>query len=161
MSGSEAYQPSSSRRSAPRRVFTLDEANRTLPLVRRIVTDIVNEYRLLNQLIEQADQSPGEHGTDATERQRAARAEVQRLNELIEELQGIGCELKDWETGLVDFRAERCGEVVYLCWRLGEDDISHWHELHAGMAGRRPVDDGFSLAPAAPARTHVAAVRRR
>ena len=55
------------------------------------------------------------------------------------EPEGIGCEVKDVQTGLVDFRAMRDGRAVYLCWRLGEEDIAFWHELDAGFAGRQPL----------------------
>jgi hypothetical protein len=51
----------------------------------------------------------------------------------------MGVEIKDLGTGLVDFRTERDGMVVYLCWRLGEDPIRYWHELDTGFAGRKPL----------------------
>ena len=60
--------------------------------------------------------------------------EVQRVEK------GVGVELKDPFSGLVDFPAWRHGHEVYLCWRLGEPDVAHWHELDAGFAGRRPLD---------------------
>jgi len=62
------------------------------------------------------------------------------LNHLIERVQEMDCELKDIDQGLVDFRAEREGREVYLCWKLGEPDIRWWHELDAGFAGRRPLE---------------------
>ena len=52
----------------------------------------------------------------------------------------MACELKDIEQGLIDFRTEREGREVYLCWKLGEPDIRWWHELDAGFAGRRPLE---------------------
>jgi hypothetical protein len=61
----------------------------------------------------------------------------------IDELEGLGIELKDPNQGLIDFPAMLEGRVVYLCWRLGEDVIQHWHELSAGFAGRHPVEDQF------------------
>ena len=60
--------------------------------------------------------------------------------EFIDELQGLGIELKDPNVGLIDFPAMLEGRVVYLCWRLGEGEISHWHELESGFAGRQPVE---------------------
>jgi hypothetical protein len=55
----------------------------------------------------------------------------------IERLAALGVEMKGIDEGLVDFPSEREGRVVYLCWRLGEPDIEHWHELDAGFRGRQ------------------------
>jgi hypothetical protein len=57
----------------------------------------------------------------------------------VERLASEGILLRDPETGLVDFPAERDGERVYLCWRLGEDRVGHWHPTDTGFAGRRPL----------------------
>ena len=65
--------------------------------------------------------------------------------EYIAELDSIGCELKDTRTGLIDFRSRLGGREVYLCWKLGEREIEHWHELDAGFSGRRSIaDEAFS-----------------
>lgn len=75
---------------------------------------------------------------------RARREEVERrasrVQALVEELGELGGELKDFEQGLVDFYALLDDRLVFLCWRLGEDRITHWHEVDAGFAGRQPVD---------------------
>ena len=57
-----------------------------------------------------------------------------RLNTLLAELNNMGCELKGLEQGLIDFPAERDGHPVYLCWRLGEEQITFWHEMDTGFA---------------------------
>jgi hypothetical protein len=57
----------------------------------------------------------------------------------VEHLAALGILLRDPETGLVDFPSEREGRPVYLCWRLGEERISHWHDLESGFAGRKPL----------------------
>jgi hypothetical protein len=56
------------------------------------------------------------------------------------ELDQLGVELKDPRTGLIDFRALRGDEEVYLCWRHGEPAVDHWHPLHTGFGGRQPID---------------------
>ena len=61
------------------------------------------------------------------------------LNSLIERVRELGCEVKDIDQGLVDFRTVREGREVYLCWKLGEPDVRWWHELETGFAGRRPL----------------------
>jgi len=147
MSKFEVSHPDMPKRNPRRRLFTLAEAERSLPLVRRIVADIVTDYRALSDLLTERNAriDRGEHAS-AAKLDDDARTGTARLNELMGELQAIGCELKDWETGLVDFRALREGEEVYLCWRLGEDRIGHWHELHAGVGGRQAIDGEFKLA---------------
>ena len=61
------------------------------------------------------------------------------MRALVEEIEALGAEVKDLELGLVDFPAEREGETVLLCWRVGEDEIGYWHGLDEGFAGRRPL----------------------
>jgi hypothetical protein len=72
-------------------------------------------------------------------------AEAERLRSklagCVDELTDLGIELKDPLKGLIDFRCMRGGREVYLCWYLGESEVAHWHELHAGFAGRRPLSD--------------------
>lgn len=127
-----------------RRHFTHAEAERSLPLVRRIVGDVVEEYGKLTALIRHRNAQQERGNAEAIpECDRKAQDSVDRINELIEEVHAVGCDLKDWESGLVDFPAKHDGRTVYLCWRLGEDGITHWHEVHAGVAGRQPIDDDF------------------
>jgi hypothetical protein len=59
----------------------------------------------------------------------------------LETLHGAGVRIKDPAAGLLDFPARRAGRVVFLCWRVGEPSLGHWHEADAGFAGRRPVDE--------------------
>jgi hypothetical protein len=63
------------------------------------------------------------------------------VNQLVEQVYELGCELKGIEEGLVDFRAEMDGREVYLCWKLGEDTIAWWHELDTGFGGRQPLEE--------------------
>jgi hypothetical protein len=58
-----------------------------------------------------------------------------------------GVVVRDLDSGICDFPAEREGREVYLCWQLGEERIGFWHELEAGFAGRQPIDDAFGSAP--------------
>jgi hypothetical protein len=67
-------------------------------------------------------------------------AAAERVAALLAELEALGCVAKGIEAGLVDFYALRDDRLVFLCWRLGEPGISHWHELDAGFDARRPVD---------------------
>lgn len=66
-----------------------------------------------------------------------------KVNELIRELEAKGCVLKGVEDGLVDFLSIREGREVYLCWKIPEERITHWHDIHAGFSGRKPIDENF------------------
>lgn len=130
------------RRAAEERVFSVTEANRALVLVRRVVGDIVHRYAHLKSLRDRrellADVEPNQDAIDSLEQR--IDACVSDLNQLNRELTEIGCVLKDWETGLIDFPAMLGTRRVWLCWRLGEPEVKHWHELHEGFAGRSAVE---------------------
>ena len=128
----------------PPQRFTLESANRSLPLVRRIVTDIVKEYEHIAQVEARTEEATSAGRSEAVVRLRDEHANgLERLRDLSDELAQIGCELKDGEKGLVDFPAVRDGCDIYLCWRIGEERVEHWHELDAGFAGRRRVPADF------------------
>ena len=63
------------------------------------------------------------------------------MHEYERELEQLGVELKDYYTGLIDFPCWMDGREVYLCWRLGEPDVAHWHEVTEGFAGRQTLLD--------------------
>lgn len=132
------------------RVFTLEEANQRLPLVRAIVQDIVVLFRDLEERRERLDDVKRARGEVATtgrlyfEELEQVEVEIERDEEklmgYIGELSELGAELKDPRIGLIDFPAMLNERVVYLCWKLGEGDIQFWHELDAGFSGRQLVD---------------------
>lgn len=128
------------------KLFTLDEANRALVLVRRIVTDIARLYRELLELRARHHDLAGAAGNDEQLREVSAQIaqSIEVLNRLHDELTDIGCVLKDWAGGLVDFPAVYDGRQVWLCWRLGEPEVAYWHELEAGFSGRQPVDPALT-----------------
>ncbi len=142
MSPEKALTATGRTQTAARPDFTVEKANRALVLVRRIVADIVQRYAQLVQLRAERDrllqQSAGEDRV--TEIGSRVAGCVEDLNLLNRELVSVGCVLKDWRTGLVDFPGLYRGRRVWLCWRLGEATVSYWHDLHEGYAGRRPID---------------------
>jgi hypothetical protein len=122
------------------RYFTVTQANRALVLVRRIVTDVVRDYRRLRAFQNAYETCENKGNLPLAEQARHSYVGVfNHLSELRGELEEIGCELKDYEQGLVDFPAVLEGREVLLCWKLGEDAVAFWHELNAGYAGRRPL----------------------
>lgn len=123
-------------------IFTVDSANTALVLVKRIVGDIVTVYHELMSLRMRREElaAAGNHAEELESLRQGIEQHIDRLNVLHEELRDIGCELKDWSRGLVDFPAERDGDRIWLCWKLGEPEIQHWHEHNAGFAGRKRLD---------------------
>jgi hypothetical protein len=68
---------------------------------------------------------------------------VQRARETVQEIDEIGVQVKDLESGLLDFPCRVDDEVVLLCWKAGEPAIEHWHTMESGFKGRQPIDDRF------------------
>src|SRR3954469_13117679 len=131
---------------AKRRYYSVEEANRTLPLVKAIVTDIVHQFRVVNDLKqrlagvlnERRRPSSDPYLEELAQTQGELETEEEKLAAFIDELTKLGVELKGPD-GLCDFYSLMDGREVYLCWRLGEPEVLHWHELNAGVAGRKPL----------------------
>jgi len=114
--------------------FTPALANRTLPLVRSIVDDILERAKELR-------------GKTALSKNPASDEELELIQQdilrLMEELESVGCTYKDWdfEVGLVDFPARINGEEVLLCWRSDESAVRYFHTPEGGFAAREPIPD--------------------
>lgn len=124
--------------------YTLAEANALLPA---IIPQLEELRRLAEQITttRQELEAISPTGRRNGQANHAMRLETQmtdvtrQAESLMRELLGMGVEVKDPHTGLIDFRSLRDGQEVYLCWRLGEGAIAWWHELDAGFRGRRPI----------------------
>src|SRR5262245_2256451 len=134
------------------RLFTVAKANSALPLVRRIVDDIVADHPQWKDLLARYEllAAGTKAGQAESTEMRALRREyeviAERINGYVAELEQIGCSLKGFEQGLVDFYGLHHGRVVCLCWQRGEESVAHWHELEAGFAGRQPITAAFLAA---------------
>jgi hypothetical protein len=133
-------------RTARKRHFTLAEANATIPYVRAIVRDITElagDLRDRHERLARLRSGRGAVGPQHREELELAEAEFERgqdrMAEYERELRQLGVELKDYFTGLVDFPSLMDGRTVYLCWRMDEPEVAHWHELEAGFAGRQRI----------------------
>src|SRR3954466_2908644 len=136
MAGPQFLTPQPVFSSRPRRRFTLEQANRSLALVRRVVSDIVQTRENasnLQTLLESAS------GKEQKQVQQDLDLAVDKLHTYLDELTEIGCELKDFSVGLVDFIGRHQGRDIYLCWKLGEERVAYFHEINSGFAGRVPV----------------------
>jgi hypothetical protein len=125
-------------------LYTVERANRTLPLVRKIVEDVVRQHRLWREKILELDlvastARAGEPRERAEELERDAQSLAREIESFQQELEELDIQLKDRRLGLVDFPSEMNGRQILLCWRLGEPEVQFWHELDAGYAGRQPL----------------------
>ena len=130
------------------RTYTVDEANNELPRVRRIVAQIAELSALLPELEDQAriaqyeSKRPGAGPSDQ-ERQQQSRDAVggaeMELLKAVANLNGMGIQLKGPLEGLIDFPSYRDGELIELCWKLGEERVEHWHHIGEGYAGRKKL----------------------
>ncbi len=113
--------------------FTPREANQTLPLVKRIVDDILAS----GVKIRERSRAVGAHPEEDPE----IVAIIETLEGFLDELEALGCSYKDWnfEIGLVDFPAMIEGREVMLCWRSDEPALLFYHDADAGFPGRRPI----------------------
>ena len=131
----------------PVRHFTPEEANAALeqvrPLVEQLVAGRTEHIAALERQEELERKIRGNGGGIPPAKLAQATAEVdalaRRLAQLVDEIAGHGAEVKDLDSGLIDFPALRNGETVLLCWQLGEDEIGFWHGTDDGYAGRRPL----------------------
>ena len=126
--------------------FTREEAESLLPqiaIVLQAIQTTRQEARESQQEIESLQDRMRNNGHGLHERvvqlRSALEEHIDTLRVLRDDLQRFGCELKDPDTGLIDFLSLRDGKEVYLCWRLGEDRIRFWHTLEGGVAGRQPL----------------------
>jgi hypothetical protein len=124
----------------PRRTFSLAEANGALSLVGRIARDVVDCHRRISELYGEARGHADAGRSEDADRLREEIGELfTDVESCVKELERIGCEYRDRAKGLVDFPSRLGDRLVFLCWKLGEPEILHWHELHDGFTGRRPI----------------------
>ena len=132
---------------ASKKYFSVEQANKTLPLVQKIVGDIVRQFQIVQDLdsrLHKVLQRDGKRRNDDpyTEELAHTKAELEsegeRLRSYQEELEHLGVELKGAD-GLCDFPGLKEGREVCLCWKLGEPAVQFWHEVHTGFAGRQPI----------------------
>jgi hypothetical protein len=128
------------------RLFTIGEANGLLAVLRSLmerIFDRVGQLRKKSEgIIREERLLPG--SADFMERLEENGAIARLIHEvkgLVEEINSHGCVCKGVEQGLVDFPCLLGGEIVFLCWRYGEESVGHWHRIEDGFAGRRPLLD--------------------
>ena len=121
--------------------FTPEEANKTLPLVKQIVRDILMHGFEIKAVADSLNNDLEEMKEDARITELS-----KKIRGFIDELEELGCYYKDWNftMGLVDFPAVIDGEEVFLCWKSDEEDVKYYHGLEEGFAGRRLIYEAFT-----------------
>jgi len=137
------------------RTFTLQDAQMLLPTLESLLRTAIQSKKLIED-VEAELQDVGhrvflnggtlvnvvEIARRKAERERA----VQRAKDAIAEIHATGVQVKDIDIGLLDFPCRVEGEIVLLCWKLGEAKITHWHSTEEGFAGRKPIDERIAKA---------------
>lgn len=128
------------------RLFTLDAASALLPRLRADFTRVRylrSQSGPARRSLAELEQKGRSNGKDLAEEIREQQKQIEALdsevNVILTGITEIGIEIKDVEQGLVDFACDRNGRTVYLCWKLGEEQIGFWHETSTGFAGRQPL----------------------
>jgi len=137
-----------------RPLYTVAQANATLPYVGRIAADIARTYGEWQKLVREFElaaldsraNSPNPHAESV---QRRAQALAEEIDGFVAELAAIGVECQGLEEGIVDFPAVVDGEDAWLCWRPDEPSVAWWHPRENGFADRRPLGDAEVLDPEA------------
>jgi hypothetical protein len=132
------------------RTFTLDEAQSLLPVLESLLRTAITSKKLIEEV--DAERQALTHriflngGTHVdvvpVARRKAERVKAeQRAKDALAEIDSIGVQVKDLNIGLLDFPCEVEGQIILLCWKLGEKSITHWHRTQEGFAGRKMIDE--------------------
>lgn len=132
------------------RTFTLDEAQALLPVLESLLRAAISGKKVMEEV--DAEMQAVAHrvflngGTflDVVPlaRRKAERSKAeQQVRDALAEIDSIGVQVKDLDIGLLDFPCEVEGQIILLCWRMGEKAITHWHGAEEGFAGRKPIDE--------------------
>jgi hypothetical protein len=132
------------------RTFTLEEAQTLLPVLESLLRTAISGKNLMEET--EAEMQALQHriflngGTHvdvvAVARRKAERTKAeQRAKDALAEIDSIGVQVKDLDIGLLDFPCEVEGRIVLLCWKMGEESITHWHGTDEGFAGRKRIDE--------------------
>ena len=135
----------------PKKYFTIEEANREIQRIRKILEKSKSLGKAVDELssikIYLADESEySNYSETLTKLNKEFHKLSYEFYSELEKLDKIGCLLKDMDSGLIDFYCRFEGRDIFLCWKIGEDRIRHWHEVDAGFEGRQMIVDLEELA---------------
>ena len=122
------------------RYYTADEANALLPTLRPIVAGMLAaRQRIVDAQPDVWPVLEKAVGNGGSKKAGAVLVDFETIQKAVKAIEGFGLQLKDLNTGLIDFLSQRNGREVWLCWRFDEPNVAHWHDLDAGFAGRQPL----------------------
>ena len=137
------------------RTFTLDEAQSLLPVLESLLRAAIAGKQVMDEV--DAEQQALSHRiflnggmhVDVVQQARRKGERIkaeQRAKDALSEIDSIGVQVKDLNIGLLDFPCEVEGQIILLCWKSGEQSITHWHGTQEGFAGRKPIDERIARA---------------
>jgi len=137
------------------RTFTLDEAQTLLPVLESLLKQAMHSKKLIDEVDAELQETAHRvflnggmlvNVVHLARRKSEREKAVQRIKDAIAEIDSAGVQVKDLDIGLLDFPCKVDGEVILLCWKLGEPRIAHWHGTSEGFAGRKPIDERIANA---------------
>ncbi|MBI5052649.1 MAG: DUF2203 domain-containing protein [Chloroflexi bacterium] len=124
----------------PRHYYTVDEANALLPSLRRILSELMEaRQRIVSAEPELWDLLEKSVRNGGGKKAGMFLKDFEIVQQNVRAIDALGIEIKDINSGLVDFWSKRDGREVYLCWRYGEACVEYWHDIDAGFGGRQPL----------------------
>lgn len=137
------------------RTFTLDEAQMLLPVLESLLKQGIQSKKLIEEVDAEVQETAHRifmnGGTlvnvvHLASRKAAREKAIQRIKDAVAEIDATGVQVKDLDVGLLDFPCKVDGEIVLLCWKLGETKIGFWHDTTSGFSGRKPIDERIANA---------------
>jgi hypothetical protein len=121
--------------------FTPQEASKLLPDIKPRIKELIDKKRVIASLNAELERYSllRIRSSDLSEKASLLDTLVEQMTRKIAELEDLGVKVKDLDSGLVDFPADRYGDKVMLCWRYGESEVSFWHKLNEGFVNRKPL----------------------
>jgi len=137
------------------RTFTLDEAHTLLPILESLLKQAIQGKKLIEDVDAELQQTAHRvflsggmllNVVHLARRKAEREKAIRRIKDALAEIDATGVQVKDLDIGLLDFPCKVEGEILLLCWKLGETAITHWHGTHEGFASRKPVDQRIANA---------------
>jgi hypothetical protein len=138
-----------------KQTFTLDEAQTLLPVLESLLRTAIDSKQLIEEVDDELQDTAHRVFLNGgmllnvvkLARRKAEREKaVQRVKDAVAEIDATGVQVKDLDVGLLDFPCRVNGEIILLCWKLGEQGITHWHGTEEGFAGRKPINESIARA---------------
>jgi hypothetical protein len=137
------------------RTFTLDEAQMLLPILESLLRQAINGKKLIENVDAELQETAHRVFLNGgmmlnvvhLARRKAEREKaIRRIKDALAEIDATGVQVKDLNIGLLDFPCNVEGEILLLCWKLGEPAIGHWHGTDEGFASRKPINERIANA---------------